>query len=757
LVRSVPRLRTSPHRYYAATLPRAADAAFAEAAEANSVPRHLQKIDPKVAATRYNANRAQYRRAVSKVRKQYQDEIAEENRAKAVQERTERAHITRKKLERQRLRNIRSVQNAIREEEKRKRRHLEFQKELAEQAKVRRAKDARFRRARQLLIAELEEEAPLWMTTPEEVDRALDNTEATQYLWGVKGGIIGAPAPSDDAEYWKYECHTMDMGKTYTYPKELLYDQMQDMAYDQANLDPTHWTEERIAELEEKHDKAKLRAMVREAGRKSLLNRQRQMLQDQITEERTKAERTGDVILPKPAPVPSLSVLANYSAQEIEGVKILNEYPERIFQFDEEDDATAGFVGNDEAGEGKYTATKKLEKKQLGKPLGLRDPIRDPHGGYPYPLIIGREPPKDTRTEREKKREEREEKMFEAARAAEDAAKEEDGTSREVINAAEDNFDDGTPAIDYNEIGNRNDILPSDKEYFESVDPSKSELYEEMANMPRDMRYIDSDLDWVTDKLSERTKMMGELIEVQIESLKQEKINRGGNAAEVAKSAPTDFRKHGYGATVHMKSTRRMVEKGPIAAGEAGATEDLGADKGDGNGKNGDGLAGDPRAAALGDGAVRSEGVDSSGKKFVQYELPADAKPPPGWSGSDGSDATNEELSGDDIEDLDHLLWGGFGGPMEQALRDVSAVMNTLSKEQKAALEELESTLGDDLLDGSSMSREDIETRLKKVPDLREDQIRALVDLELKLESNEAVRRELLEEGEKEDGMKDRT
>ena len=94
---------------------------------------------------------------------------------------------------------------------------------------------------------------------------------------------------------------------------------------------------------------------------------------------------------------------------------------------------------------------------------------------------------------------------------------------------------------------------------------------------------------------------------------------------------------------------------------------------------------------------------------------------------------------------------------MEQALRDVSAVMNTLSKEQKAALEELESTLGDDLLDGSSMSREDIETRLKKVPDLREDQIRALVDLELKLESNEAVRRELLEEGEKEDGMKDRT
>ena len=44
-----------------------------------------------------------------------------------------------------------------------------------------------------MLIDELEEEAPLWLMTPEEVEAAF-TPEAEQLLWARPQGVFGAPA-----------------------------------------------------------------------------------------------------------------------------------------------------------------------------------------------------------------------------------------------------------------------------------------------------------------------------------------------------------------------------------------------------------------------------------------------------------------------------------------------------------------------------------------------------------------------------------
>ena len=124
----------------------------------------------KAAAAEYNNRRAAYKKEVSILRKDYASEVALQRAADAAETLAEEKEIRRGKLERQRLKNVRSAQTSMRELEKRRLRELEFQEELRVAQINRDGRKERFRKARQMVVDELEEEAPLWLTTPEEVE-----------------------------------------------------------------------------------------------------------------------------------------------------------------------------------------------------------------------------------------------------------------------------------------------------------------------------------------------------------------------------------------------------------------------------------------------------------------------------------------------------------------------------------------------------------------------------------------------------------
>ena len=270
------------------------------------------------AALEFGRRKAAYNRQVSLLRKEYMDEYSKYKAEEQAARETERAEVTRLRLERQRAKNERSAQNALRQEELRRQAHLAFQDHLRVQQEKRDEMKKLFTKARQLIVDELEEEAPLWLTTREEVDSAFTH-EAEQLLWSRKNGILGAPNPSLDSHFWQYECHTWHMRKTYKTQKEILLEEFEEKAYNEANIDPHFWTPERVQEHDELDRKARLRAMVRVEGRKSLLKRQKQYLdEDNVTE---------DGEPPRPAPIPSLGVLANMNAQENEGVQLLFKDP----------------------------------------------------------------------------------------------------------------------------------------------------------------------------------------------------------------------------------------------------------------------------------------------------------------------------------------------------------------------------------------------------------------------------------------------
>ena len=270
----------------------------------------------------FNIRRAAYNRQVSRLRKAYADEIAAERAAGLAEREALQKEATRKALERQRLKNIRSAQNAIKQEEYRQRRKQEFNEHLEREQAKREEKHRLYTAARQLVIDELEKEAPVWLTTPEEVEAAF-TSEAEQMLWARPGGVLGAPNPSLDSHFWQNETHTWHMRKTYKTKREVLLEEVREMAYDDANIDKSFWTPERIEKHENMEQRARLRAEVQLAGRRELLRRQAQMLEDDFA--------AGKGELPKPAPAPNLKMLANERALEREGSRILMEDPTKFF------------------------------------------------------------------------------------------------------------------------------------------------------------------------------------------------------------------------------------------------------------------------------------------------------------------------------------------------------------------------------------------------------------------------------------------
>lgn len=438
-----------------------------EASEGDSKKPPFTKAEKRAAALDYNSRRAAYRRQVSLLRKQYFDEIAQERAEEEARAAAEKRETTRKMLERQRLKNIRSAQNALRQEEKRLARQREFEEYLRVKQDERDDRKRRYTKARKMVIAELEAEADLWLTTPEEVDAAFTH-EAEQLLWARPNGVLGAPSPSVDSHFWQYESHTMHLDKTFKTPRELLLEKLEAHLYEEAMVDENFWTPERVKDCEELEQKAKLRAMVRAAGRRSLLERQKDMLMSYFGT--TKDE------IPKRMPAPNVKVLANVKAQEKEGVQMLLKDPTKFFRFEKE-------TLQGTADGGAYSGP------SLGAPIDLKDPLRDgtPWKGV-FPIGIAKLPKADTRTQREKKRQEREQKMWEAAQAE----KLDEDTSIEL--AASDTVFDAEEPIDYD----NNPWDSDDEEWEKGLDPIEDA---DLLQTPPEERYTEDDIRWAISQL----------------------------------------------------------------------------------------------------------------------------------------------------------------------------------------------------------------------------------------------------------------
>jgi hypothetical protein len=446
-------------------------------------------------ASNYNKRRAAYKRAVGQLRKQYALEVSQQRLTDEKAEAEKKAEETRKRLERQRVKNARSVKNAMRHEEARRKRAKEYEEEVKISQANREARLERFEKARRLLIQELEEEAVHWLSTPEEVDAAFDGDYNEQKLWSRPGGFIGAPLPTDDADFWKYESHTWNMSRTYKSARQKLMDELEDMAYYNSNLDEDFWTDENITFQNELEEKAKLRALVREEGRKSLLLKQRQMMQD-IHAGKNSVGPDGMQPIPTPMAAPSLNVLADYKAMEEEGAKILEADPSKFFVFD-----------SSTGGDG--------DKQSMGKPIRLRDPVRDSTGtGTPYPELVGRVPKEDLRTEREKKRQEKEERMWAAAQAE---------AASGVEFAADDELMPTKDPVDYDKLGNYGD--EDDIAWEEGLDPQKDA---DLLNTPRDERFNESDIEWLIESIEKKIAGLNEII--RLESASEDSPGSGSSS-----------------------------------------------------------------------------------------------------------------------------------------------------------------------------------------------------------------------------------
>lgn len=456
------------------------------------------KVELRKIAVEFGRRRAAYNRHVSQLRREYMEEYQRQQKEDEAQQDAERQEMTRKRLERQRAKNERSVQNALRQEELRRQAHLAFEDHLRMEQEKRQAKKELYTRAQQLLVDELEEEAHLWLTTPEEVEKAFTH-EAEQLLWARPQGVIGVPNPSLDSHFWQYETHTWEMTKTYKTHQDILLEESEDQVYRATNIDPEFWTPERVKAQEELELKARLRANVRLEGRRALLKRQQEYLDE--------SQETSEAEPPKPVPVPSLGVLANVRAQETEGTEVLFKDPSKFFIFDRD---SAERVSSDGPQEGEDSNA----GIGLGVPVALRDPLRSnsPQGRV-FPLPVGKLPKPDTRTEKEKKRQEREEKLWAAAQAQARSA------SDNIDMAADDDIEIGDP-IDYD----KNDDWDSDdEEWMKGLDP---ELDSEIINRPREHRYREQDVDWVIEQLEAKAKALENHVRNAVKSMEQEMRSR---------------------------------------------------------------------------------------------------------------------------------------------------------------------------------------------------------------------------------------
>eukprot|EP00816_Leptocylindrus_hargravesii_P006942 CAMPEP_0196818694 /NCGR_PEP_ID=MMETSP1362-20130617/66929_1 /TAXON_ID=163516 /ORGANISM="Leptocylindrus danicus, Strain CCMP1856" /LENGTH=560 /DNA_ID=CAMNT_0042196893 /DNA_START=268 /DNA_END=1947 /DNA_ORIENTATION=- len=263
-------------------------------------------VDP---VTKFAQNRNIYRKEVSNLRKQYAVEIAAERRADEARKAAERQKIAAEKQKRVAKKLERSIQNARLDHARKAARRQQWLQEL-EQAKIKRlAREERYMKARRLLLQELEEEAPLWMTTKEEVEEKLSDEQ----FWH-RPSLVGARP--DDAVFWKYEGLHQDKSKTYLTPRDKFYQHLLDHLYLESNCDAEYWANGgRLEQYEERAERAKLRSLVRSKGRKRL----EKTFDDPFKDEKFRNRR-------------QLLAALEIGADEVEGVKMLLSDPTQFFE-----------------------------------------------------------------------------------------------------------------------------------------------------------------------------------------------------------------------------------------------------------------------------------------------------------------------------------------------------------------------------------------------------------------------------------------
>jgi len=493
------------------------DEAAAVAASAAAAAQRKQVL--RNAALEYNQSRAGYKRRVGKLRHHYKNEHAR-HRAKDLAERDAAvAATTRCRLERQRAKNERSLQNAIRQEELRIQQARASEDHLRLQQQIRTARNELHQKARQLLIDDLEEECDAWLTSVEEVEAAFADPQTEQLLWSRPQGVLGVPNPSLDSHFWTYEGHTWDRSKTYKTKSQILLQQLEEEAYRTTNVDHANfWTPDKLEQAEAREQKAQLRANVRTAGRRALLQRQKDYLSKEQDQD---ADAKGE--LPKPPPVPSLGVLGNVAAQEKEGAEILLKDPTKFFVFSGGSDSSDSDSDSNGNGNGNTNGSNSNNDdayagSSLGVPIAVRDPLRtgQPQGRV-FPIPVGKLPKPDLRSEKEKKRQEREERLWAAAGKTAD-----DGDGDDMLLVAEEDREIGE-AIDYEEA---NANWDSDDEDWNKGLDENLESDKELLDLPREFRYQHQDLDLVIERLEAKARTHNSHVRNTIRTMEQEARSR---------------------------------------------------------------------------------------------------------------------------------------------------------------------------------------------------------------------------------------
>ncbi|KAL7528681.1 hypothetical protein ACHAXR_002570, partial [Thalassiosira sp. AJA248-18] len=537
-------------------------------------------LNPSVLANIYNRERAHYNRAVSSLRKQYFVEMQDIRERERRRKELEEARLKRATLERRRLKAIRTAENAKKQLEQRDRQLQEWQEELAQTQKERDAKKELYRRARQKIVDELEAECHLWLTTPEEVEKALGNPTASQILWARPGGMIGAPSGPDTGfgdfgEFWRYECHTWDARPTYKDPKEVMLEELEYVSYLKSNNNDRYWSTERVEQHEQMELRARLRAIVREEGRRSLLNKQREMMRDIYGNDKgNHEEHKGGRLPPTVMPAPKLDYLADYEAQEREGVEIMRRDPRRFFIFE-------GDLPNASNKSGMHDAAHSTDSSEeatsadvtgigasLGRPVGLRNPFFNDKPTA-FPIRMGRDLPADTRTEKEKKRDERQERMRAAAEEAALAAK--SGISYDIAMAAEEDLEDGSEDVDYDKAEEE-----AEKELWVDQEEQWNEQDKKVFDMtPPSARLTPDDVDWILNQLKSKTKAVTDRLdfEDQFRRKEMEKSMSGDSVAKPIESMDDIDRYVMEGLGYDMALIEALVEE--LTPEQSSALEDI--------------------------------------------------------------------------------------------------------------------------------------------------------------------------------------
>lgn len=461
----------------------------------------------------YEEHRNLYNKQVSVLRKQYAQEIAQKRAEEERKKKADREEQEARKKERKRLKLLKSIENAKRDVETKKRAAKKFQEHLVKQQVIREAKNERYRKARALLLQELEEESQYWMTTPEEVEQQLGGHETEQLLWS-NPHLIGIAPP--DALFWKFQSYTQRLEKTFMSPKEYLLERLSEVMVVQASMDSAFWTEERVNKTIERKEKAKLRALVQMYGKEILLKKQNQWLKQKYLEDRAKIEygesESDRRKLIRPyvkIPPSSLDVLADYKAQEEEGVKLLLKNPSKFFAFENQAQVSHKTSENNEQqqqqqqgederlqSEDDDTSTDETHQQEqpLGKPIALIHEFGD-DVVEPFEVMLAKDIKRPKYTAKEKQRFFKEDERL--------AKQKEAQLVESGLDFEHTEFEDVAGEVDHE----TEDYKEWEDQMMKRFGPSGM-TREELRKVSPHERFTDEDMEWIVEKLQDRMKQV---------------------------------------------------------------------------------------------------------------------------------------------------------------------------------------------------------------------------------------------------------